>query len=153
MRYWLMKVDPSEMSIDEVAAMPEKTVAWDGVRNYLARNYMRNQMRVGDLIFFYHSCCAQPGIVGLAEVSERAYPDATQFDINSRYHDPKATPENPRWFNVEIKLIKKTRLVTIKELRQYPELARMKILQTGNRLSITPVDPAEWTFIQGILDE
>lgn len=148
-----MKVDPSEMSIDEVAAMPDKTVAWDGVRNYLARNYMRNQMRVGDLIFFYHSCCIQPGIVGLAEVSELAYPDATQFDVNSRYYDPKATSESPRWFNVEIKLIKKTRLVTIKELRQYTELARMKILQTGNRLSITPVDPAEWTFIQGILDE
>ena len=147
MRYWLMKSEPSEMSIDDFAAMPEQTVAWDGIRNYQARNFMRNQMGIGDLVFFYHSCCAQPGITGLAEVTKLAYPDATQFDSSSKYYDPKATQQNPRWFNVEVKLIKKTRLVTIKELRQYPELSKMRILQIGNRLSITPIDPAEWKFI------
>lgn len=139
------------MSIDDFAAMPQQTVAWDGVRNYQARNFMRNQMDVGDPVFFYQSCCAQPGIIGLAEVSQLAYPDITQFDIHSKYYDPKATQQNPRWFNVDVKLIKRTRLVTIKELRQYPELEKMRILQIGNRLSITPVDPAEWTFIMGIL--
>lgn len=139
------------MSIDDFVAMPEQTVAWDGVRNYQARNFMRNQMDVGDPVFFYQSCCAQPGIIGLAEVSQLAYPDITQFDIHSKYYDPKATHQNPRWFNVDVKLIKRTRLVTIKELRQYPELEKMRILQIGNRLSITPVDPAEWTFILGIL--
>lgn len=151
MRYWLMKSEPSEMSIDDFAAMPEQTVAWDGVRNYQARNFMRNQMDVGDSVFFYQSCCAQPGIIGLAEVCKLAYPDITQFDPVSKYYDPKATQQNPRWFNVEVKLITRTRLVTIKELRQYPELKKMRILQIGNRLSITPIDPAEWTFILGIL--
>ncbi len=139
------------MSVDNFAAMPEQTVAWDGVRNYQARNFMRNQMDVGDPVFFYQSCCAQPGIIGLAEVSQLAYPDITQFDPQSKYYDPKATQQTPRWFNVDVKLVKKTRLVTIKELRQYPELEKMRILQIGNRLSITPVDPAEWKFILGIL--
>jgi predicted RNA-binding protein with PUA-like domain len=151
MRYWLMKSEPSEMSVDDFAAMPEQTVAWDGVRNYQARNFMRNQMDVGDPVFFYQSCCAQPGIIGLAEVSQLAYPDITQFDPQSKYYDPKATQQTPRWFNVDVKLVKRTRLVTIKELRQYPELEKMRILQIGNRLSITPVDPAEWKFILGIL--
>lgn len=139
------------MSIDDLLAMPEQTVAWDGVRNYQARNFMRNQMDVGDPVFFYQSCCPQPGIIGLAEVFQLAYPDITQFDLRSKYYDPKATRQNPRWFNVEVKLIKRTRLVTIKELRQYPELNKMRILQTGNRLSITPIDPTEWKFILGIL--
>ncbi len=147
MRYWLMKSEPSKRNLDDLAAMPNQTIAWDRVRNYQSRNFMRHQMRLGDQVFFYHSCCAQPGIVGLAEVVTLAYPDATQFDRDNRYYDPKATPENPRWFNVEIKLIKRTRLVTIKELRQYPELNKMKILQVRNRLSITPIDPAEWKFI------
>jgi predicted RNA-binding protein with PUA-like domain len=108
-------------------------------------------MRAGDQVFFYHSSCEQPGIAGIAEVSKRAYPDATQFDSGSKYFDPKATPQNPRWFNVDVRLVKKTRLVGIKELREYPELASMRILQKGNRLSITPVDPAEWNFVMGIL--
>ncbi|MDP1558569.1 MAG: EVE domain-containing protein [Nitrosomonas sp.] len=151
MRYWLMKSEPYEMSIDDLAAMPDQTVAWYGIRNYQARNFMRNQMRMGDSIFFYHSCCAQPGITGIAAVSRLAYPDATQFDPGSKYYDPKATLDNPRWFNVEVTLVKRTRLVTIKELRKYPELNNMRVLQTGNRLSITPVDPAEWNFILGIL--
>lgn len=139
------------MSVDDFAAMPEQTVAWDGVRNYQARNFMRNQMDVGDPVFFYQSCCAQPGIIGLAQVSQLAYPDITQFDPQSKYYDPKATQQTPRWFNVDVKLVKRTRLVTIKELRQYPELEKMRILQIGNRLSITPVDPAEWKFILEIL--
>jgi Uncharacterized conserved protein len=108
-------------------------------------------MRVGDGVFFYHSSCKQPGIAGIAEVSKLAYPDATQFDPGSKYFDPKATPQSPRWFNVDVRLVKKTRLVSIKELRGYPELATLRILQKGSRLSITPVDPAEWNFIMGIL--
>lgn len=151
MRYWLMKSEPSDVSIDDLASMPDKTVAWYGVRNYQARNFMRDQMRVGDQVFFYHSTCDQPGIAGIAEVSKLAYPDATQFDPGSKYFDPKATPENPRWFNVDVRLVNKTRLVGIKELRGHPELASMRILQKGNRLSITPVDPAEWNFVMRIL--
>lgn len=151
MRYWLMKSEPSDVSIDDLASMPKQTVAWYGVRNYQARNFMRDQMRVGDQVFFYHSSCEQPGIVGIAEVCKRAYPDATQFDPASKYFDPKATPETPRWFNVDVQFVKKTRLVGIKELRSYPELASLRTLQKGSRLSITPVDPAEWKFIMGIL--
>lgn len=147
MRYWLMKSEPSEMSIDSLAALPQRTVAWDGVRNYQARNFMRNQMQIGDLAFFYHSSCPQPGIAGIVQVSKLAYPDATQFDPNSKYFDPKSSVEKPRWFNVEVTFLKKTRLLSLQELRTYPELANMRILQKGNRLSITPVDPNEWAFI------
>ena len=151
MRYWLMKSEPSDVSIDDLASLPEKTIAWYGVRNYQARNFMRDQMRVGDPVFFYHSSCSEPGIAGIAEVCKLAYPDATQFDPTSKYFDPKATSQSPRWFNVEVKFIKKTRLVGIKELRSYSGLSSLRILQTGNRLSITPVDPSEWQFIIGIL--
>ncbi|SFW26666.1 EVE domain-containing protein [Nitrosovibrio sp. Nv17] len=151
MRYWLMKSEPSDVSVDDLAAMPGQTVAWYGVRNYQARNFMRDQMRVGDQVFFYHSSCKEPGIVGIARVATPAYPDATQFDPANKYHDPKATPETPRWFNVDVQLVRKTRLVSIRELRSYPELASLRILQKGSRLSITPVDPAEWKFILGIL--
>ena len=151
MRYWLIKSEPYKFSIEDLAASPNQTTAWDGVRNYQARNFMWKQMHIGDPVFFYHSCCVEPGITGIAEVSARAYPDATQFDPQNRYFDPKASQDNPRWFNVEITLKKKTRLLTIRELRQYPELKRMRILQTGNRLSITPVDPDEWKFILQLL--
>jgi len=147
MRYWLMKSEPSDVSVDDLAALPDQSVAWYGVRNYQARNFMRDQMRVGDKVLFYHSCCPEPGIAGLAVVSTPAYPDATQFDPKNKYFDPKATPEIPRWFNVDVKLVKKTRLMPLVELRGYPALANMRILQRGNRLSITPVDPAEYTFI------
>lgn len=145
MRYWLMKSEPSEYSIDDLVR--DGSTPWFGVRNYQARNFMRDQMKVGDRVLFYHSSCADPGIAGLAEVSVAAYPDASQFDADSDYFDPKATPETPRWFNVEVRLVKRTRLMPLKELRSYPELATMRILQRGNRLSITPVDPAEYAFI------
>ena len=151
MRYWLMKSEPSKLSIDTLEKANAQTVAWIGIRNYQSRNFMRHQMRVGDAVFFYHSCCPQPGIRGIAEVCQQAYPDATQFDPKSRYFDPKVNPDNPRWFNVDIKLIKKTRVISIKELRQYPELKNMRILRQGNRLSITPVDPGEWQFIEKLL--
>ena len=147
MRYWLMKSEPSEFSIDDLTAAPGKTTPWFGVRNYQARNFMRDQMRLGDLVFFYHSNCKEPGIAGIAEVCKQAYPDATQYDRKSCYHDPMATPQNPRWFNVDVKLVKKTRFIRIKELRRHRELKTMRVLQTGNRLSITPVDPREWEFI------
>jgi predicted RNA-binding protein with PUA-like domain len=147
MRYLLMKTEPSVVGIDDVLAMPGQTVDWWGVRNYQARNFMRDQMSVGDGILFYHSSCAEPGIAGLAEVAKRAYPDRTQFDPDSHYFDPKSTSENPRWVNVDVRAVRKTRLVGIAELRSHPELAHMRVLQRGNRLSITPVDPAEWRFI------
>ena len=153
MRYWLMKSEPTDVSIDDLAAMPNQSVAWYGVRNYQARNFMRDQMRVGDKVLFYHSNCAEPGIAGLAEVSRLAYPDQTQFDPKNKYFDPKATAENPRWFNVDVKLVRKTRLISIKELREHPQLANLRTLQKGNRLSITPVDPREWEFIVGILEK
>ena len=151
MRYWLMKSEPSDVSIDDLAAMPDQTVAWYGIRNYQARNFMRDQMRVGDKVLFYHSSCAEPGIAGLATISRQAYPDATQFDPKNKYFDPKATPENVRWVNVDVKLVKKTRLLSLAELRSHPELATMRVLQRGNRLSITPVDPAEYAFILTLL--
>ena len=126
---------------------PRQTTAWFGVRNYQARNFMRDGMRIGDRVLFYHSSCPEPGIAGLAEVSSHAYPDETQFDPKSDYHDAKSTREAPRWLNVDVKLLKKTRLVHLAELREHPELADMVILRRGNRLSITPVTTAEWKFI------
>ena len=151
MRYWLMKSEPGEFGIDDLARAAKKTTPWIGVRNYLARNFMRDQMQLGDPAFFYHSSCEIPGIAGIVEVSRLAYPDATQFDPDGEYFDPKATPDKPRWFNVDVKLKKKTRLVPLAELRGYPRLANMQLLQRGNRLSITPIDPAEWKFILSVL--
>jgi predicted RNA-binding protein with PUA-like domain len=145
MRYWLMKSEPSEFSIEDLSR--EGSVPWFGVRNYQARNYMRDQMRVGDGVLFYHSSCDEPGIAGLGKVVKAAYPDATQFEAGGKYYDPKATPENPRWVHVDVGFVKKTRLMSIAELRTYPELAHMQVLAKGNRLSITPVDPVEWKFI------
>lgn len=147
MRYWLMKSEPADVSIDDLAGFPNQTVDWYGVRNYQARNFMRDQMAVGDGVLFYHSNCDVPGIAGIAEVSTLAYPDRLQFVEGHKYFDAKATHETPRWFNVDVKLVRKTRLFSLKELREYPELANMRILQKGNRLSITPVDPREWAFV------
>jgi predicted RNA-binding protein with PUA-like domain len=146
-RYWLMKSEPSEASIADLAAAPKQTLPWTGVRNYQARNFMRDEMRVGDGVLFYHSSCPQPGIAGLAEVASAAYPDATQFDPQSPYFDPKSPRDAPRWLHVDVKLREKTRLVGLSELRAHPEIASMRVLQRGNRLSITPVSAAEWRFI------
>lgn len=153
MRYWLMKSEPGDCSIDDLAGFPNQTVDWYGIRNYQARNFMRDQMQPGDLAFFYHSNCKEPGIVGIVEISCHAYPDRTQFDPKHKYFEPKSTLETPRWVNVDVKLVRKTRLLSLKELREYPELEHMRILQRGNRLSITPVDPREWAFINGVLAE
>ena len=152
MQYWVMKSEPAVFGIDHLLAAPAATTAWWGVRNYQARNFMRDRMQLGNQAFFYHSSCPEPGIAGIVEVCSPAYPDETQFDPASDYYDPKATRENPRWFNVDVKLLRKTRLVRLTELRSQPELAAMRILQRGNRLSITPVDPAEWRFILGLIE-
>ncbi len=151
MRYWLMKSEPDEFSIDDLAASRNRTTAWFGVRNYQARNFMRDQMRLGDRAFFYHSSCPEPGIAGTVEISAPAYADASQFDRKSAYYDPNAIPDAPRWVSVDVTLVAKTRFIALPELRMHAELARMRILQRGNRLSVTPVDPAEWTFIARLM--
>jgi len=147
MRYWLMKSEPDELSIDDLARAPRQRAAWFGVRNYQARNFMRDEMRVGDPVLFYHSSCPAPGIAGLAEVCATAYPDETQFDPKSKYYDAKSTRANPRWVNVEVRFVRKTRLLELAEMRVHKQLAGMRLLARGNRLSITPVAPGEWKFI------
>ena len=151
MRYWLMKSEPDVFGVDALAAAPKQTAAWWGVRNYQARNFMRDDMHLGDLAFFYHSSCPEPGIAGIMRVSRLAYPDGTQFERNSEYFDPAATRDNPRWVNVDVTLVRKTRLLPLQELRAHRELAGMRVLQRGNRLSITPVAPQEWDFIGRLL--
>ena len=145
MRYWLIKSEPITYGIDHMAR--DKKTSWGGVRNYQARNFMRDQMKVGDRAFFYHSNCEEPGITGIVEVSAAAHPDETQFDRKSHYYDAASKREEPRWVCVEFKFVKKTPLVTLMELREHKKLAKMALLQRGNRLSITPVDPAEWDYI------
>jgi len=151
MQYWLMKSEPEECSVDDVLAMPGATVPWFGVRNYQARNFMRDQMRVGDGVLFYHSSCAEPGVVGLAEVASTPYPDATQFEPHSKYFDAKSTPAEPRWLLVDVRVTSKTRLLKLGELRAQEALAAMVLLRRGNRLSITPITPAEWATINDLL--
>ena len=151
MSYWLMKSEPDEFSIDDLVRAPGKTTPWFGVRNYQARNYMRDAMRVGDGVLFYHSSCEVPGIAGLAKVSSAPYPDETQFDPKGKYFDPKSTRDAPRWMLVDVTLEKKTRLVTLAEMRAQKALEGMVTLQRGNRLSITPVTPAEWKHIAKLL--
>jgi predicted RNA-binding protein with PUA-like domain len=148
---WLMKSEPYECSIDDVLAAPGRTVPWTGVRNYQARNFMRDAMRPGDGVLFYHSSCAEPGIAGIARVASRAYPDATQFDRASRYFDPAASPASPRWVHVDVQALRRIALIPLAALRAAPELADMAILRRGNRLSITPVTPAQWKFITTVL--
>ena len=147
MNYWLMKSEPDECSIDDVLAAPGRKTAWSGVRNYQARNFMRDRMRVGDRVLFYHSSCEVPGIAGLAEVASTPYPDEAQFDRKSDYYDPKSKREAPRWINVDVRAVKKTRLIPLAEIRTHKALAKMVLLRPGNRLSITPVTAAEWRFI------
>ena len=153
MRYWLMKSEPDEFSIDDLVTAPKQTTPWFGVRNYQARNFMRDEMRVGDRAFFYHSSCPEPGVAGIVQVSRRAYADATQFDPKSPYYDPKSTRDAPRWVHVDVKLVTKTRLVTLPRLRATRGLKDMVTLRRGNRLSITPVTPAEWKIIEQLASE
>jgi predicted RNA-binding protein with PUA-like domain len=149
-RYWLMKSEPDVFGIDDLANRPGRTEPWTGVRNYQARNFMRDEMQVGDLAFFYHSSCPEPGIAGVVRISRAAYPDATQFDPDSEYYDPKASPDNPRWFHVDVKLVRKTRLIGLPELRSHPALEGLQILRRGNRLSITPVSASDWALIESM---
>jgi predicted RNA-binding protein with PUA-like domain len=145
--HWLMKSEPSELSIDDLAQRPGRTIGWFGVRNYQARNFMMRDMKIGDQAFFYHSSCKVPGIYGIVEVCSAAYPDPTQFDARSEYFDAKSSAEKPRWFQVDVKFVRKTRVVPIDELRAQRKLATMLVLQRGNRLSITPVTAAQWNCI------
>ena len=145
--YWLMKSEPEEFSIDDLAKAAKKTTPWVGVRNYTARNFMRDAMRIGDGVLFYHSSCEVPGIYGLAQVASKPYPDPTQFDPKSDYYDPKARPDAPRWMLVDVKLVKKTRPMPLEEMRSHRALEGMLTLRRGNRLSVTPVTEAEWNFI------
>ncbi|WP_322103511.1 EVE domain-containing protein [Paraburkholderia sp. J41] len=147
MRYWLMKSEPDEASIDDLANAPHRTLPWTGVRNYQARNFMRDVMQIGDGVLFYHSSCPEPGIAGLAQVSSTAYPDPTQFDAKSPYYDAKSTRETPRWMLIDMVFKKKCPLISLAALREHEELADMRVLAKGNRLSITPVTAAEWDFI------
>ncbi|MBL8310144.1 MAG: EVE domain-containing protein [Burkholderiales bacterium] len=149
MRYWLMKSEPSEYGIDDLRRDGQS--AWFGVRNYQARNFMRDDMKVGDLAFFYHSSCPEPGIAGVCRIAKAAAPDATQFDNTNPHYDPKSKPDNPLWVCVEVAFAKKFELIPLASLRAAPDLADMRILQRGNRLSITPVSDAEWNFISKTL--
>lgn len=151
MSYWLMKSEPEEVSIDDLAAAPGQTVPWFGVRNYQARNYLRDAMNIGDLAFFYHSGCAEPGIAGICEVCSDAYPDPTQFAEGGPYFDAKSSPEHPRWLLRDVRFVAKTRYLKLGEMRVCAELANMRLLARGNRLSITPVTADEWAFITLLL--
>ena len=146
-QYWLMKSEPEECSIDDALKAPAATVAWTGVRNYQARNFMRDAMQAGDGVLFYHSSCPEPGIAGLAEVASGTRPDPTQFDPQSPYFDPKSPADKPRWLLLDVKALKKTRLLGLPEMRATPQLSDMVVLQKGSRLSITPVSEAHWRFI------
>ena len=151
MNYWLMKSEPGECSVDDALAAKNSTVPWVGVRNYQARNFMRDAMQVGDGVLFYHSSCAEPGIAGLARVASMPYPDPTQFDPESPYYDAKSKHAEPRWMLVDVQVIKKTRNLTLPELRNMPALADLLVLKQGNRLSITPVDVQHWRVVNRLL--
>ena len=150
-RYWLMKSEPSEVSIDDLAAASGQVLPWTGVRNYQARNFMRDDMRVGDGVLFYHSSCPEPGIAGLARIAGAPCPDQTQFDPADHYYDPKSTVDKPRWVQIDVALVRKTRLLSLREMRAAPDLATMRVLATGNRLSITPVTTEEWRAVNRLL--
>jgi len=143
-----MKSEPEEFSIDDLAKRPRKTEPWDGVRNYQARNMMRDQMRKGDMVFFYHSNCDAPGIAGMMRVHKEAYPDPTAFDPEDKHYDPKSDPDDPRWFLVDVKYVRKLkRVITLSELKEHKELEALALVKRGNRLSIMPVTEDQWLFI------
>ncbi len=149
MNYWLLKSEPNSYSIDDLMQEPKKRTSWDGVRNYQARNFMR-EMKNGDLCFFYHSSCPKPGIVGIAKVVRQAYPDHTAFDPEDHHYDPKSDPDDPRWFMVDVRFVRKfARIIGLPELREYADgaLSDMVLLRRGNRLSVTPVTKKQWDFI------
>jgi predicted RNA-binding protein with PUA-like domain len=150
MQYWLMKSEPDVFGIDHLAARPDRTEPWDGVRNYQARNMMRDQMKVGDQIFFYHSNCDEPGIVGIMEVVREGYPDHTAFDPEAKYWDPKSDPDNPRWYMVDVRYVRHlARNIPLAELKQYADgpLDDMPLVRKGNRLSVMPVSAEQWRFV------
>ena len=152
-KYWLMKNEPEDFSIDDLMAAPEQTTTWDGVRNYQVRNFMRDEMNPGDMAFFYHSNCAVPGIVGTMEIVSEAYPDHTAFDPSAKYYDPKSDPENPRWLMVDVQFRRKLEnMVSLADLRAEKSLVEMRVLQRGNRLSVTPVTLAQWNRILEMAD-
>lgn len=148
MRYWLMKSEPGEFGIDDLARRPGQTEPWDGVRNYQARNLMRDDMKLGDGVLFYHSNCEVPGIVGLAEIAREAYPDPTAFDPDHQHYDPKSRPDRPAWFMVDVRFVRKLRrVIPLAELKDRPELDGLALIRRGNRLSVMPVSAAQWEFI------
>ena len=148
MAYWLMKSEPSVFGIDDLKNKPNKTSFWDGVRNYQARNFMRDGMKKGDKIFFYHSSCPEPGIVGIAQVAREAYPDATAFDPKSPYYDPKSDPEKPVWMGVDVKFVRKfKRVLSLEELKAEARLDGFTLLRRGNRLSVMPVSEEHWNVV------
>ena len=148
MAYWLMKSEPDVFGIDDLTQMPGKTDSWDGVRNYQARNMMRDEMKTGDLVFFYHSNCKEPGIAGIMKIVREGYPDHTAFDKKEKYYDAKSDPDNPRWYMVDVKLMRKLkRVITLTELKTHSRLADMPLVRRGNRLSIMPVTEYQWDFI------
>ena len=154
MKYWLMKSEPDVYSIDDLAEQPEQTDYWDGIRNYQVRNFFRDEMSVGDLAFFYHSRCKVPGIVGTMHIVSEAYPDHTAFDATEKYYDSKSDPDNPRWLMVDVKLERKfAHIVSLSDLRTQPALSGMRVLQRGNRLSVTPVAREEWEYIFSMANE
>ena len=148
MNFWLMKSEPDTFGIDDLQQRPQQTEHWDGVRNYQARNMMRDQMKVGDQVFFYHSNCELPGIVGIAEVVKEAYPDFTAFDPDNKHFDPKSHPDKPTWFMVDVRFVRKLkRTISLQQLKSIPELSNLALVRRGNRLSIMPVSPDEWACI------
>jgi predicted RNA-binding protein with PUA-like domain len=147
MRYWLMKSEPSECSIGDAAAAPKSTVPWVGVRNFQARNFMKNEMSLGDGVLFYHSSCPEPGIAGLAEVASKPAVDETQFDPKSPYFDAKSRREAPKWWHVDVKVRERTPLLSLAAMRAAPAIQTMQVLRRGNGLSITPVSAEEWKAV------
>ena len=148
MQYWLMKSEPDAFSIDDLADRPDQTEPWDGVRNYQARNMLRDEMQVGDEVLFYHSNCKEPGVVGIARIVRAGYPDDTALNPDSKYHDPKSTLEKPIWYRVDVALVRKlSRTIGLSEMKNRPELSELALVRRGNRLSVMPVSPKDYAFI------